>query len=135
MCLSVKSIRWRLYRCNWSTCVYSPEVERVIRLIGLRVTFVSSSSVDVRWDKCGGGCQKSQNSLEDAVLDEKKRRANWGTGKWRESRVMRGRRTTKSQKKEIEETINKGKEVNFAVLTDRPVGEMRGRETEGGRGG
>lgn len=115
--------------------VYSPEVEHVIGLIGFRVTFVSSSSVDVRWDKCGGGCQKSRNSPGDVVLDEKKLRANRERGGWRGSRVMRGQTTGKSQKKQAEDTVDKGEEVNFAVLTDRPVDEMRGRERERGRGG
>jgi len=49
--------------------------------------------------------------------------------------MMRGQTTGKSQKKQAEDTVDKGEEVNFAVLTDRPVDEMRGRERERGRGG
>lgn len=112
------------------------EVARVIGLIGFRVSFVSSSSVDVGWDKCGGGCQKSRNSPGDAVPDEKKRRGSRGADRWRGNRgnrVMRGRRTGKSQKEKVEETVDKGEEVNFAVRTDRPVGGMREREEGGGQ--
>lgn len=46
--------------------------------------------------------------------------------------MMRGWRTGKSQKEAVEETVDKGEEVNFAVRTDRPVGGMR--ERGGGKG-
>lgn len=77
----------------------------VIGLIEFRVVFVSSSSGDVGWDKCGGGCQKSRNAPGMVCAVEKKRRVNQGGDGRRENqgnRVMRRWKTSKIQKEEEE---------------------------------
>lgn len=83
----------------------------VIELIEFRVVFVSSSSGDVGWDKCGGGCQKSRNTPGMVCAVEKKRRTSRGEDGQRgnrENRVMRGRRIGKIQKEEEETRETKG---------------------------
>lgn len=89
------------------------EDSHVIGLIEFRVVFVSSSSGDVGWDKCGGGCQKSRNTPGMGYAVEKKQRASWrGDGRRgnRGNRVMRRRRTSKIQKEkeEMRETRVRG---------------------------